>query len=391
MKKAKINLIIVLSIFLLISGLFGYKKKAFAIESNNFEFKSKCCYMIDYNSGTVILKHNENERRTIASMCKIMTLLLCFESIEKSEIDFNDKIIISENASSMGGSQIFLENGGEYQVSELIKGIVVASANDACVAMAEQLTGSEENFVNKMNNKAKELRMENTNFVNCTGLPKPGQYSCAKDVAIMFSELLKHPKYFEFSTIWMDKIQHPKDRLTEITNTNKLIRFYKGCDGGKTGYTSESGHCLSATAIRNNMRLVSVVISSPDSKTRFKEVSDMFNYGFANYSNKQVINTETPLDVEISIKGGKKDFVKAVSDKNIFVFCKKDEKIDIELSIDPLKKIKAPIKKGDVIGKLYVFQNGIEIAQSNIISCENIYKTNYGDNIVKIIYNWSIL
>ena len=163
MEKGKINLIIVLSIFLLISGLFGYKRKVFALESNYIDFKSKCCYMIDYNSGSEILKHNENERRTIASMCKIMTLLLCFESIEKSQIDFNDYIVVSENASSMGGSQIFLENGGEYKVSELIKGIVVASANDACVAMAESLTGSEENFVDLMNVRAKELKMENTN------------------------------------------------------------------------------------------------------------------------------------------------------------------------------------------------------------------------------------
>lgn len=391
MKKGKINLIIVLSIFLLISGLFGYKKRVFALETSNFEFKSKCCYMIDYNSGTEILKHNENERRTIASMCKIMTLLLCFESIEKSEIDFNDKIIVSENASGMGGSQIFLENGGEYLVSELIKGIVVASANDACVAMAEKLTGSEDNFVNLMNEKAKELGMDNTNFVNCTGLPKSGQYSSAKDVSIMFRELLKHPKYFEFSNIWMDKIQHPKDRITEISNTNKLIKFYKGCDGGKTGYTTESGHCLSATAVRNGMRLITVVISSPDSKTRFKEVSDMFNYGFANYSNKRVIDCKTPLDVEIFVKGGKKEFIKAVSEKDIFVFCKKDEKCDVEISINPIKAIKAPIKKGSSLGELHVFKNGIEIAQSKIVSCEDVERTTYGDDIIKIIANWSII
>lgn len=391
MKKGKINLIIVLSIFLLISGLFGYKKKIFALESNNLDFKSKCCYMLDYNSGTEILKHNENERRTIASMCKIMTLLLCFESIEKSQIDFNDYIVVSENASSMGGSQIFLENGGEYKVSELIKGIVVASANDACVAMAESLTGSEGNFVELMNVRAKELKMENTNFVNCTGLPKAGQYSSAKDVAIMFSELLKHPKYFEFSNIWMDKIQHSKDRITEISNTNKLIRFYKGCDGGKTGFTTESGHCLSATAMRNGMRLISVVISSPDSKTRFKEVSDMFNYGFANYSNKRIIDRETPLDVEIAVKGGKKDYIKAVSEKDVFVFCKKDEKCDVEISINPIKMVKAPIKKGDILGELLVFKNGIEIARTNIISYEDISKTSYGDNIIKIIGNWSII
>ena len=390
MKKKYVTFILILSIFLLISGLFGYKAKAFAVESDKFEYKSKCCYMIDYNSGTEILKHNENEKRPIASMCKIMTLLLCFESIDKSEIDVNEKIVVSENASSMGGSQIFLENGGEYVINELIKGIVVASANDACVAMAERICGSEDNFVNLMNEKAKSLGMENTNFVNCTGLPKPGQHSSAKDVAIMFSELIKHQKYYEYSKIWMDKIQHPKDRFTEISNTNKLIRFYKGCDGGKTGYTSESGHCLSATATRNGMRLISVVISSPDSKSRFKEVSDMFNYGFANYTNKRIIDTETPLDVDVTVKGGRKEQVKVVSEKDVYIFSRKEEKCDVEITFEPIKKVKAPIKKGEILGKLYVLNKGVVISECNIVSGENIDKTTYFDNIYRIIGNWSI-
>ena len=388
MKKKYVNLIVILSIFLMISGIFGYKRKAFAF--NNENLKSKSCYLMDYNSGTVIFKNNEDLRLPIASMCKIMTLLICFDSLEKQEFSLDEKITISENASCMGGSQIFLEEGGQYLINELVKGIVVASANDACVAMAERICGSEENFVEKMNNKARELGMNNTNFVNCTGLPKPGQYSSSKDVAIMFSNLLKHNKYFDYSNIWMDKIEHPKDRITEISNTNKLIRFYEGCDGGKTGYTSEAGHCLSATASRNGMRLIAVVISAPDSKTRFKEVSDMFNFGFNNYVNKLVIDNKTPLDLVVNVKGGKKDVVKVVSDKEIFMFSKKNEQCDFEINFEPVKVAKAPIKKGDVLGKLSVFKNGLEVCSSNIVSCEEINKRDYFDVINKIILNWSI-
>ena len=244
----------------------------YAKDEIGIEIKSKSAYLIDPLSNTVIYKKDETKRLPIASICKVMTLLLSFEEIDSGKMSFDENVSISEKASNMGGSQVFLESNASYSVRDLIKSIIVCSANDASVAMAERICGSEELFVEKMNDRAKDLGMENTNFSNCTGLPKPNQYSCAKDVATMYIELTKHSDYFEFSSIWMDEICHPNNRKTQISNTNKLIRFYEGCEGGKTGYTNEAGHCLVASAKRQNMRLVSVVISAVDSKTRFKEV-----------------------------------------------------------------------------------------------------------------------
>ena len=286
---------IVLAFILSCSVFFGYTlvNKAFAEEESDDRFisaeiKSKAAMLADADSGKILFAENETACYPIASMCKIMTLLLCFESIDAGDFSLDDKIVVSDTAAGMGGSQVFLEANAEYLVGDLLKSITIASANDACVAMAERICGSEDAFVRKMNERAKELSMERTVFVNCTGLPKPDQHSCAKDVVKMFSELIKHKDYFTYSGIWMDEISHPKGRITEMSNTNKLIRFYQGCDGGKTGYTSDAGHCLCACAERNGLRLISVVISAPDSKTRFKEVSKMFDSGFANYENKFV-------------------------------------------------------------------------------------------------------
>ena len=282
------SVIFILLAFLLsvgyINGVYNYN--AFADTEDVLSVKSKSAYLMDYKTKTVIYEKNELEHLPIASMCKVMTLLLCFDEIDNGNIKYDEKITISENSAGMGGSQVFLEKDGEYIVGELIKSIVVASANDACVAMAERIAGSQANFVDKMNEKASELGMNNTVFVNCTGLPQAGQYSCARDVGVMFSKLLEHKDYYKFSKIWTDVVMHPNDRKTEISNTNKLIRFYKGCDSGKTGYTNEAGHCLTASAVRNDMRLVGVVICASNSKERFSDVSNMFNYGFDNFCNK---------------------------------------------------------------------------------------------------------
>jgi len=233
--------------------------------------------------------------------------------------------------------------------------------------------------------------MDNTVFANCTGLPKPTQYSCAKDVAIMFSELLKHEDYFKFSKIWTDKVMHPNDRFTEISNTNKLIRFYNGCDSGKTGYTTEAGHCLSASAVKNGMRLISVVISAPDSKTRFAEASAMFNYGFANYVNKIVVDNNKPLDLNVKINGGKKDSIEVVAEESFFLFSKKDQKRGVELDFIPIDKIKAPIHIGDIVGKLNIYENGILIGSINVLSNENVNNKTYFDIINDISTSWGVI
>lgn len=389
--KKKFSVFFILFAFMLSLGALGtlkIKGKVFA--DNAFAVSSKSVVLMDFNSGTTIYSKNEKEHLSIASMCKIMTLLLTFEEIDCGNFGENDDIVVSENAAGMGGSQVFLEANAEYKVKELIKSIVVASANDSCVAMAERICGSESAFVERMNERANELGMNDTVFTNCTGLPKPGQYSCAKDVSVMFCELLKHKDYFNYSGIWMDKIVHPKGRETMISNTNKLVRFYNGCDGGKTGYTSEAGHCLSASAMRDGMRLICVVISSPDSKTRFREVSEMFNYGFANYTNKLIIDKNAPLDVPVTVEKGKKDTISVVPENSFYVFSAKNDKKAFEIDFKPCEKIVAPVKAGDEVGKVLIYENGIEIGSVKVVSAEDVEKKVYFDYVGDVINDWSI-
>lgn len=390
--KNKFSVIFILLAFIFAFGIFfdKYKISTYADE-NVFSNQSKSSYLIDSESETIIHSHNADKRMPIASMCKIMTLLLCFDAIESDKISLDQQITVSENASSMGGSQVFLEANQNYMISNLIKSIVVASANDACIAMAETIAESEEQFVDLMNEKAKELSMNNTCFINATGLPGAGQYSCAKDVAIMFKELLKHNDYFKFSKIWTDEIEHTKGNPTLITNTNKLIRFYQGCDSGKTGYTAEAGHCLVASAVRNDTRLIAVVISAPDSKTRFSEVSNMFNYGFSNYCSKLVVDSSTPLNVEFELKNGKKDKIEVVAEKSFSVFCKKNEKKCFDIQFHATKQLKAPIKQGDNVGIIEIFENGIKIKEINILSYEDVAKKSYFDNLIDVVNNWSLI
>ena len=328
------SVIFILLAFILSMGCFNGFYSTFAHYENekHLSINAKSGILLDYQTNTVIYSKNELEHLPIASMCKIMTLVLCFEALENNVISLGDTVVVSDNASGMGGSQVFLETNGEYLVSELIKSIVVASANDACVAMAEKVCGSENAFIEKMNEKANDLGMNDTVFVNCTGLPQAGQYSCAKDVSIMFRELLKYEDYYKFSRIWTDVVMHPNDRKTEISNTNKLVRFYKGCDSGKTGYTSEAGHCLSASAFRNGMRIICVVIGTPSSKERFNNVSEMFNYAFANFENKKIVDNSKPMDIKVNVANGKKEQLSIIPEKSMYLFCKKNTKKEIELS-----------------------------------------------------------
>ncbi|MGN0822839.1 MAG: D-alanyl-D-alanine carboxypeptidase family protein, partial [Candidatus Gallimonas sp.] len=229
----------------------------------------KSAYLCDFDTGTVVYRQNETERLPIASMCKIMTLLLSFEAVDDGALSYDEQIVISDRAAGMGGSQVFLDANLAYSAEQLMKSVAVCSANDSCVALAERIAGSEEAFVEKMNARARELGAENTLFANCTGLPREPQYSCAQDVSVMLRALLTHGKYYEFSKVWLEDFAHPDGRTTSMTNTNKLIRFYKGCDGGKTGYTAQAGFCLASTAKRGDTRLVSVVIGAESSDKRF--------------------------------------------------------------------------------------------------------------------------
>lgn len=396
MKNKLSAFIVFLAIVLSFSVLYGTKSNFSSarvkaeIVSFEPQVSSKSAILMDGMTETVVYAKNEIEKLPIASMCKIMTLLLCFDCIESGELCFDEDITVSANASGMGGSQVFLEENAVYKVSDLIKSVVVASANDASVALAERISGSESCFVDEMNKKAESLGMNNTVFVNCTGLPMDGQFSCAKDVAIMFSKLIRHKEYFMFSNIWMDKIEHPEGRITEISNTNKLIKYYNGCDCGKTGYTASAGHCLAASAMRNGTRLISVIINASDGKTRFKETADMFDFGFATFVSKKIVDEKTPLEVKVPISGGKIAEAEIFAKDPIFVFTKKSNKRAFEFSYE-INEICAPAQSGDVVGKVIVYENGVELARVDAVLREDVERANLFDSIQKTIDNWKIV
>lgn len=381
--------VLFLTVFSAVFCFISFPRATVFAAQDTFGVKAKAAYLADYGSGEVIYAKNESERLPIASMTKLMLLNLCFDKLDEGEFAMDDDIIVSAKASGMGGSQVYLDENKSYKASELIKSIIVASANDASVAMAERLYGSENACVDEMNAKAKEWGLDDTLFSNCTGLPKPTQYSCAKDVAKMLSEVVKHKEYFEYSKIWTDEIDHG-GRKTEITNTNKLVRFYEGCDGGKTGYTAESGFCLAGTAKRGNMRLIAVVINGESSESRFADVSSAFNYGFDNYSSKAALDNKKELSIRAKIEKGLKKDVKIIPENDVYVFSKKNEKQDITVDFEPYEKIKAPIKKGDKVGTLTVYSGGVETGRTNALAAETVNKKTYFDYVKDVAMNWTI-
>lgn len=383
MKKFLLVVLICLSVFPFIAT----KKNSFEAYA---EIKAKSSVLMDYESKTVISENNAKERRPIASMCKIMTLLLIFEEIDSGNLSFDEVLSISETAAGMGGSQAFLESNGKYTVKELIKSIVIASANDSCVALAERICGSERAFTDRMNERAEELGMNDTLFSNCTGLPKPTQYSTAKDVSIMFCQLLSHKDYYNFTTEWTSEFVHPKGRITELANTNKMIRNYSGCDGGKTGYTAEAGYCLSVTAKRGNMRLVAILIGSADSKTRFGYARELLDYGFDEYDNKMIINSNEPLDIPVKVNGGVKKNVTVRAEKDCCCFTKKNEEINVRVDFEPYRNVMAPVSVGDEVGILNIYKNDVKICEIKCVSCEVIDKMPFFGIIKDIMGNWSI-
>ncbi len=357
------------------------------IASASVSIDAKSAILMDWATGKVLYAKNENEKLPVASMTKTMTLLLTFEEIDAGRLSLDEKIVVSDNAAGMGGSQVFLDANNEYSVSDLVASVIIASANDASVALAERIAGSENDFVVLMNKKAKELGLENTNFANCTGLPAPSNYSSAKDVSIIFSNLIKHEKYFDYSKIYLDELTHPSGRVTGLTNTNKLVRFYEGCDGGKTGSTNEAKFCLCATAKRDNLRLISCVVGAENSKTRNKQVSDLFNYGFNSYASVRVVSSDDVIEVPVLKSSA--DTFKARAKEDFYNLTKKGEKPVIDVRVN-YYEAKAPIANGEKVGEIVVVSEGEVVKKIDLISCENVKMIGYGESIGEILDNWSL-
>lgn len=340
---------------------------------------TRASILIDMDSNKTLYDKNSTERMPVASIVKLMTILLTFEQVEAGSLNLDDKLTVSENASSMGGSQIFLDANSEYVVGELLKSVIVCSANDSSVALAEEIAGSEANFVKKMNEKAAALGLENTNYVNCTGLPADNQYSCAKDVAKILSQVLKFDKYHEYSSIWMENFAHPSGRTTEMTNTNRLSRFYEGCIGGKTGSTNEAGYCLAVGAERNNLRLLAVVLGASSTKDRFKGASELLNFGFANYENHTL---DLSGKVSVSYKGERE--VKIKLDGNACILAEKGKLPEYEV-VAYLPSQISSCKLGEQLGYIEVIIDGDTYSKIDVLADEDIKIPSYLDNLNDIL------
>ncbi|WP_458412607.1 D-alanyl-D-alanine carboxypeptidase family protein [Schinkia sp. CFF1] len=342
---------------------------AFAEESKvDLADSASSAILIERDTGTVLYEKEADKKLPPASMTKIMTMLLIMEALDEGKIKLNDKVRTSEYAASMGGSQIFLEPGEEMTVDEMLRGIAIASGNDASVAMAEHLAGSADAFIAMMNDKAKELGLKNTSFKNPTGLPAVEHYSTAHDMAIMAKELLKYDGITKYTGTYEDYLRENTDKKFWLVNTNRLVKFYPGVDGVKTGYTSEAKYCLTATAKKDDMRVIAVIMGAPSPKDRNRQITKMLDYAFSQYQTHPMYERNYPLS-KVKVSKGDKPSINAVTSEHISLLTKKGENIkDIEQEVILNENLKAPIHKGDEIGKLFLKKGDKIIVESPLVA-----------------------
>ena len=344
-------------------------------EDLNLAENAKSAILIEASTGEILYSKNAYERLAPASMTKMMALILIMENIEKGNLAWNDIVVVSKNAASMGGSQIFLEANEMMSVEDLVKGICVASGNDATVALAEKIAGTETSFVKLMNEKAKNLGLKNTHFVNSTGLDAEGHYSSAYDMALMARELVKHPKILEFSSIYEDYLRKNTSNSFWLVNTNKLVKFYSYIDGLKTGYTGDAGYCLTATGKKKEMRLISVVMGEESTEKRSTDTLAMLDYGFNMYSLDKLIDKSNSLGL-VKVNLGDLEYVDIVASNDITVLNNtQKEKRNIKYNMQT-DEITAPIKVGDKVGKIEVYENGTFMYEVPITVAYDIKKAN---------------
>ena len=381
--------------FLLI--LFSWSFPVLALEEStssntqtetSFHVDAPCALLMEASTGTVLFEQAADEERAPASVTKVMTLLFIFDALASGQISLNDTVSVSEHASSMGGSQVFLETGETQTVETMIKCIAVASGNDAAVAMAEYISGSEEAFVSKMNARAKELGMTHTHFINCCGLDAEGHYTSARDIALMSRELTtSYPAIFDYTTIWMENITHVTIRGSSefgLTNTNKLIRQYDGATGLKTGSTSKAGFCLSATATKNDISLIAVVMGCSSSKVRIAATSALLDYGF---SICHIFTDENPPVLSpVSVRQGAVDTISCEYDKTFSYVATQDfDASKIKRKLRWNKNITAPLKKGDAVGELIYYYDSKKLGSIFVMAKESVKKATYFDYFRKLV------
>ena len=356
-------------------------------EEAKLDIVSKSAILMDASTGKILYEKNSHEKLPPASVTKVMTMLLICEALESGKIKEDDDVQISETAASMGGSQIFLEPGEIQKVDTLLKSIAVASANDACVAMAEYVGGSVEEFVVLMNKRAKELGMNDTNFVNTNGLPVDNHYTSAYDIALMSKELLRHKKISKYLTTWMDEVVVGKKQAKiGISNTNKLVKHYTGATGVKTGFTQQAKYCLSASALRNNTHLIAVTLCAETSPIRFKDATSLLNYGFANYETVKICGANEKI-ATVKFEKGEKENVDLVAKDDLCVLIKKGGNKDFKKKVEIKQDLKLPIEKNTELGVVKVYRGKELVGETKIINTEDINKASYLQMLKRVVEN----
>lgn len=376
---------------LLLTMLLAACLPAYAAETEALSLESKSAVLMDVGTGTVLYEKNSHEAMPPASVTKVMTMLLIYEAERDGKFDWSDTVQVSEHAASMGGSQVFLEPGETQTAADMTKCIAIASANDAAVAMAEFVAGSEEAFVEKMNQRAKELGMEDTHFVNACGLDVDGHETSAYDIALMSRELmLNFPEIQDYTTTWQDTILH-KTRKGEsefgLTNTNKLIKWYEGATGLKTGSTGKALYCLSGTAERDGLHLIGVVMAAPDFKVRFQETMKLLDYGFANYSAQKGLPAGQEM-AEICVTKGMTDTVPAVVKEEISILLEKDMGSEWETQVEILPWLDAPVEAGEKVGEVIYLIHGTEVGRTDLITAEAVEKADINTMLERMLKRW---
>ncbi len=360
---------LVVFLFLFLFGTIGVK-------AEDLTPNSESAILLEVSTGKVIYEKNANQKLAPASMTKVMSMLLIMEAVDSGKLSFEDEVVISDNASSMGGSQIFLQTGEKYKVQELLKGIAIASGNDAVVAMAEKVSGSVSSFVDAMNEKATSLGLTNTHFDNPHGLESENHYTTARDMSVMALELLKHEKILEFTSIYEDYLKKPDGSSVWLVNTNRLVRFYEGVDGLKTGFTNQAGYCITTTARRGDMRLLSVVMKAETSDLRSKDTVSMLNYGFNTYKLDVLLKKEEKIG-EVTIEKGKKEKVDVYLEQDVTILSKvsdNKEVFDYNLVVE---NIMAPLKNNSKVGYLEVMdKEGNIVKEVDVVVTEDIESAN---------------
>lgn len=373
---------------IIIAGTFLSFSVISANEDEKLDVKAKSYVLMDVSNGKLLLGKNEHEMLYPASVTKIMTLLLVIENIDSGKLSLEDKVTASTAAAGKGGSQIWLKEGETMTVDELLRAAAIGSANDACTALAEHIAGSEEGFVKLMNARADELGMKDTNFENCTGLDDDTEnhLTSAYDIALMSRELLSHERIQNYTTVWMDSL---RSGATELVNTNKLVRFYKGTTGLKTGTTSKAGHCISASAMRKNLHLIAVVLGAENSTDRFEGAKALLNYGFANYETVTP-NFDSSLITDVNIIKGIEQSVTPQVEKVLPMTLETGTGAKIQPKINLALSVEAPVEKGQVLGTLDFEIDGNVIASYNIVSPVEIRKINFGDMLIRLLRSLSV-